>query len=366
MPVATLVARDLIRQLRSGHDPPRRLAGRRPRRPHRRRRSQRDRQDHPAAHPRRPPRARAGHGHRPRRPAPPSATSHQVPERSDDRDGAGRRWSDGPGVAGASAELDAATADLASARSGPTTATSLALEPVAGPGRRRPRRPGRRGVVVRSPSSPACSTRPRRRCSRRRGGPGPAGRRAAVPLRRAPARRAHQRPRLRRPRPAGGLRRRAVVAAGAGQPRPRLPRPHHRRRRRARRAQPVGVPVRGRLGRLPRGAGHGSAPRRGGLRGVLVDPRRPPGPDPAPEAVERRSGSRRPGPRRRPTTSPTSTSSSSEVDGREAGVEGEDLREGPRPARGRRQAVGGVGPAAPPSPPRPGPATWSPGWPTPW
>ena len=76
--------------------------------------------------------------------------------------------------------------------------------------------------------------RPRRRPVRRRGGAGRAGQHPALAVRPACARRADERPRLRRPRSSGalpgGLRRRAAGRLA----RPRVPRPHRRSRDRAR------------------------------------------------------------------------------------------------------------------------------------
>ena len=83
--------------------------------------------------------------------------------------------------------------------------------PLAGARRGRPRRPHRRDLGRTGPARPA--PRPAHGDAvGRRGRPGLAGRGPAVPLRRAPARRADQRPRLRRPRPPRALRRPPRVA----------------------------------------------------------------------------------------------------------------------------------------------------------
>ena len=89
----------------------------------------------------------------------------------------------------------------------------------------------------------------------------------ARPLRRVPARRAHERPRLRRPRPARAVpARRARRRRGDRVARPRVPRPHDHERARARRARAHRHRVRRRLGSVPRRAGDRPPPRRGGLR----------------------------------------------------------------------------------------------------
>ncbi len=109
--------------------------------------------------------------------------------------------------------------------------------PLPGAGRRRPR-VARRG----DPRARRAAGGPDRRGRRGPlGRPGVArrsGRPAPQPLRRAPARRAHQRPRLRGARTAGVHPCRYPGRAGDGQPRPRLPRPRGRADRGAAPAAP--------------------------------------------------------------------------------------------------------------------------------
>ena len=89
----------------------------------------------------------------------------------------------------------------------------------------------------------------------------------ARPLRRVPARRADERPRLRRPRPARAVPpRRPRGRRGDRVARPRVPRPHDHERARARRARAHRHRVRRRLAGVPRRAGDRAPPRRGGLR----------------------------------------------------------------------------------------------------
>ena len=109
---------------------------------------------------------------------------------------------------------------------------------------------------------------------RRAGRPGRAGRAAALPLRRAAARRADQRPGPRRARAAGAVRHRAAVAGGDRQPRPGVPGPHGQPGRRAGPRAAEGRRVRRRLRRLP-GRARGRPPARaGGVRGVRRQARR--------------------------------------------------------------------------------------------
>ena len=112
---------------------------------------------------------------------------------------------------------------------------------------------------------------PDARTLRRAGGAGVAGGHPAEPVRRVPARRTDQRPRLRRARTARVVPRRAPWWRGGRQPRPRLSRTHREPCARARRAHPVGNRVRRWMARLPRRPRDGTPARDGGLR---VVPRR--------------------------------------------------------------------------------------------
>ena len=125
--------------------------------------------------------------------------------------------------------------------------------------------------------------------------------------------------------------------------RPRLPRAHDHERARARRADAPRPRVRRRLARVPRGARHGAASRRRGLRGVPVEARRARRPRSLTTSMGgagRQQGEEEPeGQRQGPARLPAEPH-------REAGGEGARHREGARPARRGRQAVGGLGAAA--------------------
>ena len=189
----------------------------------------------------------------------------QEPERGDETLLAflGRRT----GVTAAEAELERAATALGAGAEDETAADaySAALETylaVGGPDLdARARAAGGRPRTARAPVGHA-DPRPLGRGS----GPGIAGGHPAQPLRRVPARRAHQRPRLRRARAARDLPRRPARRCGRGEPRSRVPRAHRHPGARARRAHPVGDRVRRRLAGVPRRPGHGPASRRGGLR----------------------------------------------------------------------------------------------------
>ena len=175
-------------------------------------------------------------------------------------------------------------------------------------------------------------------------GPGIAGGHPAQPLRRVPARRAHQRPRLRRARAARDLPRRPARRCGRGEPRSRVPRAHRHPGARARRAHPVGDRVRRRLGGVPRRPGHGPASRRGGLRVVpgRAVPARAAGADAARVGG---AGCRRRETRRLGEGQVHPALPGGEVG--EAGGEGPRHREGDRPPRHGGEAVGGLGSAVP-------------------
>ena len=134
-------------------------------------------------------------------------------------------WPGAPAWRRPTGDLDAATAALAADEPGAADRYAAALDrwmalggadldaraaaiasDLGLPGR--PGRPAGRGAVGRA------------------GRPRPAGGPAAGPVRRLPARRAHQRPRLRRPRPAAALRRRPGRAVRDRVARPGLPRAH--------------------------------------------------------------------------------------------------------------------------------------------
>ena len=140
--------------------------------------------------------------------------------------------------------------DLAAEAPGAATATprpsSSGWSSAAPTSSRAPRR-----CCATSGSTPGCSTS-RARALRRPGRAGVAGRDPALALRRPAARRADQRPRLRRSRPARALHRRAPRRRGHRLPRPRVPRAHGHARAGARRDQAHGGRVRRRVGGLPR------------------------------------------------------------------------------------------------------------------
>ena len=150
------------------------------------------------------------------------------------------------GVAAATTELETATLALAAAadvegeraRRRSLRRRSARL---AGAGRRRPRDPGGR-MSLASLGLARIHPRPADdHAVRRRGGQGLAGLAARGGTRRRPARRAHQRSRPRRARPAGVVGARPAAGDGRRQPRPRLPGAHGHRRDRARRAHPPGA-----------------------------------------------------------------------------------------------------------------------------
>ena len=143
------------------------------------------------------------------------------------------------GVGEASPALDAATDDLAGGAPGGHRPLRRRPRPLDGAGRRRPRRPRRRRRSTTSACSPA--TGPGRPACPAGRPLAPARRAAAGPLRRVPARRADQRPRPRRARPAGAVRRRAGRAADGGVPRPRVPGADRHRGGRDRRPPPYGL-----------------------------------------------------------------------------------------------------------------------------
>ena len=301
----------------------------------------------------------------PRRPLPRSATSPRCPSASAGeavRASLARRT----GVAAASEELHAATAALARSEPGADDRYTLGARPMARPRRRRPRRQGRRGVgrprPRRPPARPADGL-----AQRRRGGPGPAGRRPALPLRRPAARRADQRPRLRRPRPPRGASSTGLdVPLVAREPRPRLPRADHHRGAGARRALPPGRPASRAAGPLTSTSGPPpvATPRRP-TTSLHRHPRRAPGPDaaPAPVVQDRRGeGEEEPqGPRQgpaevlrgqRPRSRPSKVRQSEKALARLDAVdkpwEPWDLRleiaAAPTVGLGRRPARGGGGP----------------------
>ena len=175
---------------------------------------------------------------------------------------------------------------------------------LAGARRRRPRRPGRRGVGRPRPRPGAARPARPSLLSGGEAARGLAGGDPALALRRAPARRAHQRPRLRRPRPARALRRRGSRRRVRGEPRPGLPRPHGHRGARARRARRTGRPVRGRLGR----------PTSTSARRPAATPRRPTTSSPtsatAPGRARRSASGRDPAWQEAKRTRPTTTRSS--------------------------------------------------------
>ena len=112
----------------------------------------------------------------------------------------------------------------------------------------------------------------------RRSGAGVAGGPAAESLRRVPARRAHQRPRPRRPRAARGVGAAATGGHDAREPRPSLPRPGRHPRGRARRVHPPHRRVRRGMADVPRRAGARPPTRVAAVRGLrhqAPDARRP-------------------------------------------------------------------------------------------
>ena len=181
----------------------------RARAPGRRRRAERHRQVDAAAGPRRAGRARRRVGHAARRRAP---TVGYLPQEPDRRDRT-RRWPTSSPAAPAWPPRDRAGAPpTAGARRratpAPTTRYADALDRwLALGGADLDARAGR-GAAPTSASTDARARPGDGHAVGRAGGPGLAGRHPAGPLRRLPARRAHQRPRLRRPRPARGVRRR--------------------------------------------------------------------------------------------------------------------------------------------------------------
>ena len=144
---------------------------------------------------------------------------------------------------------------------------------------RRRRRRGQSGVALRPVDGDLVGGR---------GGPAGAGRHLVVPRRRAPARRAHQQPRLRRVGPARGVRGRVRRRRRRRVARPGLPRPGRRPHRRARRPLPPAPRVRRRMDGLHRRPRPGPQPAVRGPRS-LRERARPPARAPAhPAAVERR------------------------------------------------------------------------------
>ena len=168
-----------------------------------------------------------------------------------------------------------------------------------------------------------------------------AGRDPAQPLRRPAARRAHQRPRLRRPRAAGALRRRAPGRRGDRLPRPRVPAAHGHARAGARRDRPHRGRVRRRLGGLPGAAGDRRAPPRAALR-LLLRPARASDRPRAPPAPVVRDG-RQEGQGLRSRQEPRRAARGALG---EAGGQGARVREGARAARRGREAVEALGAAA--------------------
>ncbi len=140
------------------------------------------------------------------------------------------------------------------------------------------------------------------RAVRRPGGPRGPGVAAAQPLRHLPARRADQRPRPRRPGPAGGVRHRAARRHGRGQPRPRVPRPHGDQRARAGPAPAAGQPLRRRLRVLPGRARGGPPARPRRLRRVRADQGQPGGAGAYPARTGWRTASATPAASPRTTT----------------------------------------------------------------
>ena len=174
-----------------------------------------------------------------------------------------------------------------------------------------------------------------------------AGRGPADPGRRPPARRAHQRPRLRRAGPAGGASCDRLPGVARGRvPRPGLPRAHRHRRARARRAQPhrrAPSPAAG-WRTSTSGPRPGATPRRPTAATARRDDLHGPGPaDPGVGGRGRRQGGEEPAAR---TTSSSRHHNIAEQ--REAGRQGGPARQGARAAGGRGQAVGGLGAAARP------------------
>ena len=125
------------------------------------------------------------------------------------------------------------------------------VRPVDGPRRGRLRRPCRRRVG--RPRAGTGVDRSADECALgRRGGAGLSRLAAAVEVRRVPPRRADQRPRPRRSRPARAVGDRPARRRGGGQPRPDVPRTCGHRRGRDRLPHPSGAAVRRRLVGLPR------------------------------------------------------------------------------------------------------------------
>ena len=206
----------------------------RPRQPHRRRRPQRRRQVDPAADPGRR-RIRRTPGRSARlRPTPPSATCPRSPSAGPARR-CGRSWPAAPAwrprAAIEAAARPGARAAPWRAGGAPTQAAYAdALDRWLAPRRRRLRRPRSARCAATSGSRADLLDRELTGALGRPGGAGVAGRPAAVPLRRVPARRADQRPRLRRARPPRAVRRpRLRAGMVVVSPRPRLPRPHDHR-----------------------------------------------------------------------------------------------------------------------------------------
>ena len=170
------------------------------------------------------------------------------------------------GVTAAEAELEAASAAIAAGDEGSEDRYATALERWLALGaadldERLPEVAARVGLdVERGPAA--------RHAVRRAGRSGLPRRRAAQPVRRAPPRRADQRPRRPRPHPDGRLRPRPRGPDPHREPRPHLPRRGRDERRRARRQAAAHRPLHRRLERVRRTTPARPRPRVGGLRGV--------------------------------------------------------------------------------------------------
>ena len=176
--------------------------------PHGRRRAERHRQDHAAQGARRPRASRWRDGRGSRRPDATVGYLPQEPERRTGRDGAGRRWPGAPASPRPTPSSTPPRPRSPPAEPAPTTATATALDRWLPARRGRLRRAAAAAVAADLGLSDAVLDQPMTTLS---GGQAARVSLAGDPagaLRRPPARRAHQRPRLRRPRPARAVPRR--------------------------------------------------------------------------------------------------------------------------------------------------------------